>query len=211
MFILRLLFLFCILFTPRILYCIELLGETNNTSYSIQLASFADLESIMALDIAISYEYFKPLFLQYPEFEGKENEVEKMLADEIETDNLWFADCIAMKEYQRLFIACQNNNCVGFVACHRQDAAIIVIDLLMIAAENRGKGIGKQLIHTCILAFPEASTCMLIVLDKNKQACDVYEKIGFILMNEKPSFVQEKYSHPRYICYQWSKFNNNLL
>ncbi len=187
--------------------CTELSGISIATNgpyeslITIHEASSNDLESILALDASISYEYFKPLFLLYPEYEGKEHEVEKLLAAELETDATWFADCIAMKDDQRLFMA-RHDNCVGFVACHKQDGTIVVIDLLMIDAAYRAKGIGKQLIKTCINAFPEASTCMLVVLDKNLQACAAYEKIGFVLITEKPAFMQEKYPNPRYLCYR---------
>jgi ribosomal protein S18 acetylase RimI-like enzyme len=179
-------------------------SDIINTSFiTIHRALADDLVKIIELDAEISHEYFKPLFLQYPEYQGKEHEVEKMLAAEVETDALWFADCIAMKDInQRLFIARYLGRCIGFIACHRQDDTIAVIDLLMIDAPYRGKGIGKQLIQICIEAFPEATTCMLVVLDKNEQARISYEKMGFALMVERPSFVQEKYPKPRYLCYR---------
>lgn len=171
---------------------------------SVRLASAEDLKAIIELDVRISDEYFKPLFLQYSEFEGKEQDVEKMLSDEVESDTVWFTSCIAMEKEQRLYVAYNDTTPVGFVACHKQDDTIVVIDLLMIDASCRGKGVGKQLIQTCVQTFPKVSACMLVVLDKNKQACVAYEKIGFVLMDEKPAFVREKYPAPRYLCYSLS-------
>jgi len=172
--------------------------------FSMRLASPEDIDAIMALDISISEEYFKPLLLQYPEFEGKEQDVIKLLADEVESDITWFASCIALEKQQCLYVADNNTAIVGFVACHQQDDVIVVIDLLMIDKNCRGKGTGKQLIKSCIQTFPRASTCMLVVLDNNQLARTAYEKMGFVLMDEKPLFVQEKYPESRYICYSLS-------
>ena len=196
----------CHLFSILAIVCIELFGASiAHSSYkstiSINLGSTDDLPAILALDVAISYEHFKPIFLLYPEYDGKEYEVEKMLAAEVETDATWFADCLAMIDQQRLFVAYDENDYVGFVACHQHDNSIVVIDLLMVNEECRGKGIGKQLIQTCIKTFPQASTCMLVVLDKNEQACAAYERMGFVV-TEKPEFMQKKYPKPRYICYR---------
>lgn len=187
------------------LFCVttsSFLDATATTAHMyVRLASMNDMEAIIALDTAISYEHFTPIFLQYPEFEGKEQDVQKMLADEVEADTTWFTNCIAMVDDQRLYVAYDDTTLVGFVACHKQDDTIVVIDLLMIDAECRGKGIGRQLIQACIQTFPEISACMLVVLDKNRQACAAYEKMGFVLMTERPSFIQEKYPEARYLCY----------
>jgi ribosomal protein S18 acetylase RimI-like enzyme len=176
-------------------------AASHKSRFSIRLATIEDLKPIIALDTTISYEYFKPLLLHYPEYEGKEQDVEKLLADEIEADITWFTSCISMEKQQRLYIACDDTTLVGFVACHKQNDTIVVIDLLMIEAGYRGKGIGKQLVQTCIQTFPEASSCMLVVLDNNKPARAIYERMGFVLMDEKPLFVQEKYPESRYLCY----------
>jgi ribosomal protein S18 acetylase RimI-like enzyme len=170
------------------------------SAITVRLASPADLESILALDISVS-EYFVPLLLQYPEFEGSKEAVVKLLDDEIESDITWFASCIALENQQRLYVAEDNAAVVGFVASHLQDDAIVVIDLVLIDEKYRGKGIGKKLMQSCIETFPQASTCMLIVLANNVLARAVYEKMGFILMDQKPLFAQEKYPEDRYICY----------
>lgn len=172
----------------------------------IRLALPEDMNAIMALDSNISEEYFKPLLLQYPEFEEKIEEVEKLLDDEIENDVPWFTSCIALEKKQRLYVAQDDELIVGFAACHQQDDAMVVIDLLMIDSSYRGKGIGRQLITSCMYAFPHISICMLVVLDNNQLARIAYEKMGFILMDEKPFFVREKYPESRYICYVY-KYN----
>lgn len=178
--------------------------SSNQSIFSVRLALPEDMNAIMALDIAISEEYFKPLLLQCSEFEGNGQAVEKLLADEVENDITWFASCIALEKQQRLYVAYDDTNIVGFVACHQQDDSIMVIDLLMIDAHYRGKGIGKQLINFCIQAFPDVSKCVLVVLDNNQLARTVYEKMGFVLMDEKPLFLQGKYPESRYICYSLS-------
>lgn len=167
----------------------------------VRLALSEDMDAIMALDISISEEYFKPLLLQYPEFKEKIEEVEKLLNDEIESDVPWFTNCIALEKQQRLYVAQDGEAIVGFAVCHQQDDTTMVIDLLMIDPSYRGKGIGRQLITASIQAFPQPSTCIIVVLDNNTLARAVYEKMGFILMDKKPLFVQEKYPEPRYICY----------
>jgi len=167
----------------------------------VRLALPEDMDGVMALDINISEEYFKPLLLQHPDFENKEEEVEKLLDDEIENDIPWFTSCIALEKQQRLYVAQDGEAIVGFAVCHQQDDTTMVIDLLMIDPVYRGKGIGRQLITASIQAFPQASTCIIVVLDNNTLARAVYEKMGFILMDKKPLFVQEKYPEARYICY----------
>lgn len=179
------------------------IAASQKSSIAIRLASPEDLDAILALDISLS-EYFVPLLLQYPEFEENKEAVVKLLDDEVESDTIWFASCIALENQQRLYVAQDDMAIVGFAACHLQDNTIVVIDLVLIDAYYRGKGIGKQLIKSCIEAFPQASTCMLVVLDNNELARIAYEKMGFVLMDEKPLFVQEKYSEPRYICYSLS-------
>ena len=69
------------------LFCVQTFNSLDATQFaishtsclSVRLATIEDLKPIIALDTTISYEYFKPLFLQYPEYEGKERDVEKML------------------------------------------------------------------------------------------------------------------------------------
>jgi ribosomal protein S18 acetylase RimI-like enzyme len=191
------------------LFCVQIFNFLDATQsvvshksrVSVRLATVEDLKAIVALHATIGYEYFKPLFLQYPEYAGKEEDAEKRVAYEVETDTILFTSCISMENQQRLYVAYDDTTLVGFVACHKQNDTIVIIDRLMIEAGYRGKGIGKQLIQTCIQTFPEASTCMLVVFDKNKPACAVYEKMGFVLMDEKPPFVQEEYSESCYLCY----------
>jgi ribosomal protein S18 acetylase RimI-like enzyme len=167
----------------------------------VRLASPEDLGVLLEFDCKITDEYFKPLLLQYPEYHADTNEVERILAEELEKDIHWFPDCIARQKDQRLYVAHLGTTFVGFVVCHKQDESIVVVDLLMIDGSYRGQGIGRRLIQTAIETFPEASTCMLVVLDKNIQARAAYEKIGFSVMVEKPAFFQEKYSAPRFLCY----------
>jgi len=166
---------------------------------SIRLASPEDLKALLELDCIISDEYFKPLLLQYPEYDV--HAVEQLLAEEIKKDTHWFPGCIAMEKDQRLYTAYVGATLVGFVVCHKQDESVLVIDLLMIDAPCRGQGIGKRLIQTALHAFSDMSMCMLVVLDKNMRARAAYEKIGFSVMAEKPVFVQEKYSASRFLCY----------
>ena len=167
----------------------------------IRLASPEDLKALLELDRVISDEYFKPLLLQYPEYNADIGEVERILTEELEKDIRWFPGCIALKKDQRLYLAHLGATLVGFVVCHKQDESIVVIDLLMIDGSYRGRGISKRLIQTALDTFSGVLTCMLVVLDKNMQARAVYEKIGFSMMVEKPAFVQEKYSASRFLCY----------
>jgi ribosomal protein S18 acetylase RimI-like enzyme len=179
-------------------------GEASPQSViTVRLADPKDLDAILALDVSIS-EYFVPLLLEYPEFEGKKEAVVKLLDDEIESDITWFASCIALEKQQRLYVAEENTKIVGFVASHLQDDTIVVIDLVLIDERYRGKGIGRKLMQSCIQTFPQASMCMLVVLANNEAAQAAYKKMGFVLMDEKPLFVQEKYPEPRYICYSLS-------
>src|SRR5437773_9345865 len=62
------------------------------------LALMDDFDDIMHLDSSISYEYFKPLLLLYPEYQEDDQEVDKMLVGEIEKDRVWLIDCIKMKD-----------------------------------------------------------------------------------------------------------------
>jgi ribosomal protein S18 acetylase RimI-like enzyme len=167
-----------------------------------RLATFQDMDALIALDETISKDYFIPLLLEHAEFNGKKEEVEKVLATEVESDKLWFVRCIGGEKNQRLFVAEYNNIITGFAVSHLQDDSIVVIDLLLIDQHHRSKGIGKKLIASSIEEFPQASFCMLIVLDNNKDARIAYEKMGFVLMNQKPFFFEEKYPEPRYLSYQ---------
>src|SRR5579872_657885 len=155
-------------------FFISIWVKASENNIIFRLASHDDLEVILILDAVVSYEYFKPLLLLDSEYEGNDRKVEEFLDDELETDVIWFKDCIAMKDQQRLLVLLYQGKCVGFVAFHNQDETILVIDLLMIHSKHRGKGFGRKMIERCIQEFPQVTTCMLIVLDKNMLARAAY-------------------------------------
>jgi ribosomal protein S18 acetylase RimI-like enzyme len=55
----------------------------------------------------------------------------------------------------------------------------IVLSQLYVIPDAQGRGIGRQLLETCLAAFPHATAVQLEVEPRNARAINFYERVGF--------------------------------
>ena len=144
--------------------------------YTIRYAKSTDLDAIMALDRAISWEHFKPLLL---ERNSDEKAVDCGLEEELIHDQSKFLKAINFQKDRRIKIACDDNVMVGFINFSKR-ANLLYIDLLMIDKKRRGRGIGKKLLHAAHNEFSGVNQMALLILKNNIAARAFYEKYGFV-------------------------------
>jgi ribosomal protein S18 acetylase RimI-like enzyme len=149
----------------------------------VRPAVMQELPTILALDREISYEYFKPLFLLYPDTSLGENP-DQILEDELLNDQEAFLEAVEKNTDEHVFVACKEDKLVGF--CYFNfHANSLVIELLCIAKEYRGTGIGKRIVNKIFESF-SVDSCRLAVIEKNEAACKFWQSMGFSKLNEKP-------------------------
>ena len=89
---------------------------------------------------------------------------------------------------ERCWIAELDGRRVGSVMLVKQSHEIAKLRLLLVEAEARGLGLGRQLVETC-LAFAKATGCREVTLWTNSildEARGLYESLGFTLVKEMP-------------------------
>ena len=149
-----------------------------------------DLEGVMQLDREVSWEYFKPLFLEYTGLPLAENP-DALLEEELVPDREMFIKGINHVDGNRLYIACDDNTIIGFVAFCKEQTTVN-IDLLCVHKDYRNKKIGRRLLDVALTTFNDIDTCTLVVLDKNISARKLYESYGFVLQ-EMPEDLKQHF------------------
>lgn len=144
---------------------------------NIRPAQQDDLEAVLELDRIISWEYFKPLFLQYTGLILSQKP-DELLEDDLKKDRTMLSEGINHINNQRLLVACDQNDIVGFASYQKEDLNIHV-NLIFINKEYRNRKIGKRLMDSVLHTFADTRSCTLFVLDKNISACRMYEAYGF--------------------------------
>ncbi|WP_294404113.1 GNAT family N-acetyltransferase [uncultured Clostridium sp.] len=86
------------------------------------------------------------------------------------------------KENNRIFVAYENENFLGFSACKEDEELknCLYLDSLHVSEASRGKGVGTKLINTVgnyayIKGYEDMSICIVKGNDKAKR---IYEKMG---------------------------------
>ncbi len=155
--------------------------EELNDTFIIRPATHDDLPAIVQLDTAVSFEYFKPIFVKYySEFSFGKNP-DECLQKEVAADTQVFLHCVTNHGNARLHIAYDNKNkCIaGFILFHKNDHTL-EIDLLFVEAHYRRHGIGRKLLADALQTFKDVDNCLLYTLHKGNDATHkFYEKLGF--------------------------------
>lgn len=185
-----------------------LIASMVQAEYTIRYAEIADLDAIITLDRAISWEYFKPLLLQY---NSDEKSIDAGLKEELTHDEKNFLKAINFQRDRRIKVACRDDVVVGFVSFSKR-LDLLYIDLLMIDRKWRGCGIGKKLLNTVRNEFLGVNQMTLLVLKNNISARSFYEKYGFV-ENEIPEWGQpaDRYSYCYYVFDLFKNKNRKLI
>lgn len=83
-----------------------------------------------------------------------------------------------------VFVYIENNQLLGFVTC-TQHEEYAVIGLIAVADNAQGKGIGGKLIEAVETKLKVDSLLYVSTQKTNKQACDFYQRKGFIVNSIK--------------------------
>lgn len=171
----------------------------------VRPATSNELSAILALDREISFEYFKPIFLQYPDRSiGKSPD--EVLNDELAYDTLSFAEAVNSKNNKYLYVASAGESIIGFVHFHRNQESI-VIDLACVEKKYRGHGVGQRLVNE-IFNVPNIDAYRLAVIKKNNQAIQFWQSLDFTLLEKKPDDVGNDFPEDCADIYDYYEYRN---
>lgn len=176
--------------------------QVLNSNIIIRPALESDLVEIMNLDRKVSWEHFKPIFLQYTGLPLAEKS-EELLEKDLEFDKEMFIQSIHNQNNRYLNIAINSDKIVGFIA-FRVEKSTIYIELIFVDKDYRSKKIGQRLIDTMISNFKNIDSIGLIVLDKNISAIKFYQTYGF-KQQEMPKDIELPKDYPH--IYLFYRFN----
>ena len=103
----------------------------------------------------------------------------------------------------RFFLAWEGFEPLGYASAYREESTVWVKKLYVLP-ERQGEGIGTQLMHAAVSAFPGAQHASLLVNNRNAPAMAYYERAGFTRSGELPvrmgdyEFTDYIYSRPLY-------------
>lgn len=148
----------------------------------IRPATVQDLPAIFELDERISYEFFKPLYTNIYQHLNVDRDVDRDLQKELELDTESFPNIINNSGLERLHVAwdTENNILCGIIVFSRQNNHEILLDLLLVDKNYRGKGIGKQLVNSMFSVFKDIKVVNVYPFKfNNENVLKFYELLGF--------------------------------
>jgi GNAT superfamily N-acetyltransferase len=179
------------------------------TACVIRPAASHELDAILALDRAVTFEFFKPLYLKSYRHLIDPNKVDYFLNVELDRDKQLFQDVINHQGDERLYVAWDpvQERIAGLVSFHREGDTVI-LDLLLVDKGYRNRGIGRALVTGAQEAFPDIKSIIVTPLAiDNEPTLRFYESLGF--KNTGPIVSDEKtiYGVARsamYFYYVWT-------
>lgn len=157
------------------------LQQKSPTGIIIRDAHMHDLEQLLAIDRR-SFEYFKPIYANgYAHLELGKNP-DYFLELELQNDASWLPACIQGTTQEQMLVAYdqQKETAAGFLISHLHDPRTLELDLLLVDAPYRGKGIGKKLIFQAIALSGTITSCIVYPLRyANADTLAFYRAIGF--------------------------------
>ena len=165
-----------------LLLLIMIFSSTVFAQIDIRPAMLHELPQILELDQRITYEFFKPLYATVYEHLQLTNDADADLQKELAADAQSFPEIIAEQGATRLHIAWDTDSDVpcGLLLFSQQDNKEVTLDLLLVAKEYRGKGIGKRLVHSIFQAFTAIPAVNVFPLQySNDATLKFYHALGF--------------------------------
>ncbi|MDR3647236.1 MAG: GNAT family N-acetyltransferase [Candidatus Babeliales bacterium] len=136
----------------------------------------------MELDRKVTYEFFKPLFIDIYTNLGIKNDIDNDLEEELKNDSQTFSNLIQSNGIERLHVAwdtLQNIPC-GLLLFHKEENNEIMLDLLLVDKNYRGQGIGKRLVNSTYKTFDGIKIVTVYPVQfNNKNTLKFYESLGF--------------------------------
>lgn len=162
------------------------------TACVIRPAASHELDAILALDRAVTFEFFKPLYQRSYAHLIDPNKVDYFLNIELDRDKQLFQDVINHQGDERLYVAWDPvQECIaGLISFHRERDTVI-LDLLLVDKGYRNRGIGRALVTGAQEAFPDIKSIIVTPLAiDNEPTLRFYESLGF--KNTRPIVSDEK-------------------
>lgn len=160
------------------------------SSVSVREVTQDDLQKVCAVDKEVSFEHFLAVYQDISKVNKLPEPAEKLLRDELEADIRVFQDAVNHRGIYRLFAAFdeETGECCGFSLLSTKNDKEVTLDLLLICAAFRGKGVGKELVKYALAKhYPSASKCMVYPFKHgNEGAIKFYERLGFKKLGDGP-------------------------
>lgn len=141
-----------------------------------------ELPAVLELDQRVTYEFFKPLYAALYQQLNVSRDVDKDLEAELVADAESFAKLINNNGAERLHIAwdVENNVPCGLLVFSQLDNHELLLDLLLVAKNYRGKGIGKKLVRSMFQVFKNTKAVNVYPIQcNNESTLKFYESLGF--------------------------------
>ncbi len=182
--------------------------ENKQEHIIIRALQIEDLASILELDRAVTFEFFKPLYTQHYAHLPIGKDPDRYLELELEKDRQLFHQLTKTPmESMRLYGAWnpEIKACIGLILFHN-DADEVHIDCLLVAKEYRRLSIGKRLLNQAVTAFKNSKSCIVYPLKfGNDETLKFYQSYGFVNVEDVPHEKKNSYGisyHEMYFKYK---------
>lgn len=149
----------------------------------IRSAEKDDLPALLDFDHAVSYEYFKPLFVEAYAHLPIGKDPDYFLDKDLETDKTWFAQCLAGQTDDYFLVAqdVENNRIAGFLIVRLVAPDTLQLELFMVGKDYRRHGVGRALFYASLKPFRGISTCIVYPFSApaNEPTLAFYRSLGF--------------------------------
>ncbi len=127
---------------------------------TIRYARIDELDQALSFDREVTFEFFKPLYLEfYADFPNGKNP-DGFLNEELAEDREFFRKAIVQEDSSRLLIAEDNNQkaIVGLLLFHKEEL-LKQLDFL-VDNRYRTRGVGKTLVRTSFRCLEDVTSCI---------------------------------------------------
>ena len=159
----------------------------NCRGFDIAPLAPGNIETVIACDAEVSFEYFAPYYRQsFSTYEFGQYP-EKFLAQELASDVTLFNNIIKnehQQEKKRFYLAAamKDATCIGFILWSQEaNPYEITIELLLVLKAHRHTGVGRKLITDLLKNMPTAKTVLVYPFKvNNTDTLAFYKRMGFI-------------------------------
>lgn len=161
----------------------------NDLDIIIRPAQESDIPEIIVLDHRVSYEYFKPLYVNAYSHLPLGKNPDYFLNLELEDEKKTIYDYIIQSQTGRILIAYDTakSKPVGLIIFHKFNNNSLEIELLLIDRNYRGLHLGTLLVNQALSTFEDITSCTVYPFKLgNAKVLNFYESLGFIHKGAAP-------------------------